>query len=120
AYDDPPDVRPIASPTADGRVTVQGEIKEMEGRHLASGGSVVSIVITDDGVNALEGVWFNQPRVASRYHFGQRVSFSGKPKWYRDHWQMANPRVQIVDGTSSTGPGILPIYPMTEDLPPDE
>ena len=44
--------------------------------------------------DCLEGVWFNQPYAARRFRFGQRVAFSGKPKKYRDHWQMANPRVQ--------------------------
>jgi ATP-dependent DNA helicase RecG len=118
-YEDLTDLRTIASLTAELPQTVQGEIVEMESRNLANGGFVVSVVLSDDGTSVLEGVWFNQPRVTHRFHYGQRVSFSGKPRWYRDHWQMANPRVQVLDANAPVTPGIVPIYPLTEDLRPD-
>ena len=63
--------------------------------------TIVSVVLSDDGKNCLEGVWFNQSFAARRFRYGQRLSFSGKPKWYRDHWQMNNPRVQILDGEAA-------------------
>src|SRR2546425_1018397 len=72
---------------------------------------------SDDGSRCLEGVWFNQPYAAQRFRYGQRLAFAGKPKWYRDHWQMSNPRVQGMDGSAAENtPAILPIYPLTEDL----
>src|SRR5262249_48214488 len=46
----------------------------------------------------------------------QRLSFSGKPKWYKTHWQMTTPRVQILDGSSPATPGIVPVYPLTDNL----
>src|SRR5262249_20297434 len=64
----------------------------------------------------LEGVWFNQPYAASRFRYGQRLAFSGKPKWYRDHWQVSSPRVQVLEGAGGDSPSILPVYPLTEDL----
>jgi ATP-dependent DNA helicase RecG len=127
SYEDLNDVRAIAALSADGIQTVQGEVVEIEGRSLSDGRTVVSVVLSDDGKNCLEGVWFNQAFAAKRFRYGQRLSFSGKPKWYRDHWQMSNPRVQILDGDAgSTGvppvapPGIVPVYPLTEDLRPDQ
>ncbi len=120
AYEDLNDVRSIAALSADGIQTVQGEVVEIEGRSLSDGRTVVSVVLSDDGKNCLEGVWFNQSFAAKRFRYGQRLSFSGKPKWYRDHWQMSNPRVHILDGDAATGPGIVPIYPLTEDLRPDQ
>jgi ATP-dependent DNA helicase RecG len=116
SYEDLTELRPIASVTAGELQTVQGEIVEMQTRDLSAGRFVVSVVLSDDGWSVLEGVWFNQPRAAARFRFGQRVSFSGKPKWYRDHWQIANPRVQILDAGAPTSPGIVPVYPLTEDL----
>ncbi len=86
---------------------------------LNDGRTVVSVVLSDDGKNCLEGVWFNQAFAAKRFRYGQRLSFSGKPKWYRDHWQMSSPRVQILDGDAGGEPGIVPIYPLTEDLRPE-
>jgi ATP-dependent DNA helicase RecG len=116
AYEDLSDLRPIASVSADVPQTVQGEVVEMDSRNLTNGGFVVSVVLSDDGGSVLEGVWFNQPRAASRFRYGQRLSFSGMPKWYRDHWQMANPRVQVLDAGAPASPGIVPVYPLTEDL----
>jgi ATP-dependent DNA helicase RecG len=121
AYEDLTDVRPITALTADGELqTVRGEVVELEGRSLPDGRCVVSVVISDDGKHVLEGAWFNQSLAARRFRYGQWVAFSGKPKWYRGHWQMATPRVQILDGPGGdVGPGIVPVYPLTEDLRPE-
>jgi ATP-dependent DNA helicase RecG len=120
SYEDLNDVRPITALSAGSIQTVQGEVFEIEGRSLSDGRTVVSVVLSDDGKNCLEGVWFNQAFAAKRFRYGQRLSFSGKPKWYRDHWQMSNPRVQVLDGSATKGPpGIVPIYPLTEDLRPE-
>jgi ATP-dependent DNA helicase RecG len=56
--------------------------------------------------------------MARRFRYGQRVAFSGKPQWYRDRWQMNNPRVQLL-GDEAIQPGsgkVLPVYPLTEGL----
>jgi ATP-dependent DNA helicase RecG len=126
AYEDLSDVRPIARLSEDGLQTVQGEVVEIEGRHLPDGRSVVSVVLSDGGRECLEGVWFNQPYAARPFRYGQRVAFSGKPKRYRDHWQMASPRVRVLDTPSPGGSvtespaAVVPIYPLTEDLRPDQ
>jgi ATP-dependent DNA helicase RecG len=121
AYEDLTDLRPISALTAGVLQTVQGEVVEMDTRQLADGRFIVSVVVSDDGKHVLEGSWFNQAGVARRFRYGQRVSFSGKPKWFRDHWQMSNPRVQALDGSepAAATPGILPVYPLTEDLRPE-
>lgn len=120
SYEDLTVVRPIAELTAGQIQTVRGEVVEIEGRQLADGRTIVSVVL-GDGPLCLEGTWFNQPYVASRFRYGQWLAFSGKPKWYRDHWQMASPRVQVLDGNEAgTTPGIVPVYPLTEDLRPEQ
>jgi ATP-dependent DNA helicase RecG len=116
SYEDLTEVRALADLSEGQFQTVHGEVVELEGRRLADGRCVVSVVL-GEGKHCLEGVWFNQPYAAQRFRYGQRLAFSGKPKWYRDHWQMANPRVQILDATTAPGtPGIVPVYPLTEDL----
>jgi ATP-dependent DNA helicase RecG len=122
-YEDLTNVRRIVELSADELQTVQGEVVEIEGREMLKGGCIVSVVLCDDGINCLEGIWFNQPHAARRFRMGQRLAFSGKPRWYRDHrnnreyWQMGNPRVQFLEGdaSSDTG-GIVPVYPLTENL----
>src|SRR5262249_31682513 len=81
-------------------------------------------VLLSDGSGEIEGVWFNQHHVARRYRLGQRLSFSGKPRRFRDRWQMGSPRVQVLDGSAPPGgapetPGVGPVYPPTEDLRPE-
>src|SRR5262249_48602013 len=99
--------------------TAQGEVVEIEGRELASGRCLVSVVL-GEGKHCLEGVWFNQPYVAAKFRYGQRLAFSGKPKRFRDHWQMTNPRVQKLHEPPDTDSSkIVPVYPLTEDLRPE-
>lgn len=96
--------------------TVIGEIVEMNGRRTASGKELLSVVISD-GKEVLEGVWFNQTYLARQLSYGMRVAFSGKPTWYRDHWQMNRPRVRILqEEEATTNHPVVPIYPLTEGL----
>jgi ATP-dependent DNA helicase RecG len=120
SYEDLTDVRPIARLTPGVVQTVEGEVVEVEGRRLADGRCVVSVVISD-GKDVLEGVWFNQPYASRKFRYGQRVAFSGKAKRYREHWQMAKPRVQVLEGGFEPDrPGVVPVYPLTEDLRADQ
>jgi ATP-dependent DNA helicase RecG len=116
AYEDLTDYRAIPALTEGTIQTVRGEVVEIEGRRLGDGRAVVSVVVSDDGQHCVEGVWFNQPNAGGRFRYGQRVAFSGKPKWYRDHWQMSNPRVQSLDGETAGSQQVVPVYPLTEDL----
>jgi ATP-dependent DNA helicase RecG len=121
AYEDLTDLRPIAALTAGQTVTVQGEVVELDGRRLIDGRTVVSVVLCDDGKSCLEGVWFNQSHAAARFRYGQRLAFSGRVSWYRDHWQMTQPRVQILDGADAAAELlVVPVYPLTEDLRVDQ
>jgi ATP-dependent DNA helicase RecG len=122
SYEDLTDVRPITALVEGTVQTVQGEVVELDGKRLADGRTVVSVVLSDDGKHCLEGTWFNQPYAARRFRYGQRLAFSGKPRWYRDHWQMTSPRVQVLDGPgpdrapAAPSLGIVPVYSLTEDL----
>src|SRR5215831_15041650 len=127
AYEDLTDVRRIVALTEGELLTVQGEVVEIEGREPLKGGCIVSVVLSDDGKNCLEGVWFNQPHAAARFRMGQRLAFSGRPKRFRDYrrnreyWQMNSPHVQLLDGTAPTDSGgIVPVYPLTENLRIDQ
>jgi ATP-dependent DNA helicase RecG len=120
AYEDLTDVRSIAGLQEGTIQTVRGEVVEIDGRRLADGRCLVSVVLSDGGKVCLEGTWFNRAYAANRFRYGQRVAFSGKPKWYRDRWQMNNPRVQFLDATTDTGGSqVVPVYPLTEDLRTD-
>ncbi len=120
SFDDLSDVRLITKLEPEALQTIQGEVVEIAGKELPSGRSVVSVVLSDSSGHSLEGVWFN-PYAARGYRYGQRLSFSGKPKWYQDHWQMTHPRVQLLDTADAQAQDkIVPVYPLTEGLQADK
>src|SRR3954468_18505780 len=98
SYDDLSDVRRVDQLEAGVLQTVQGEVVEINGKELGDGRNILSIVIADDRGRCVEGSWFNQAWMARQFRYGQRVAFSGKPRWQRDHWQMNAPRFKALDG----------------------
>jgi ATP-dependent DNA helicase RecG len=118
-FEDLTAVKPIGALEPGVKQMVQGEVVEIDGRRLPDGRTIVSIVINDGGPQSLEGVFFNQPYAAGAFRYGQRVAFTGKAKWYRDHWQMSTPQWRALDNDSGDTPGIVPVYPLTEHLRPE-
>ncbi|MFO0815490.1 MAG: ATP-dependent DNA helicase RecG [Gemmatales bacterium] len=98
--------------------TIVGEVVEIEGKTTHSGKDLVSIVFSDGGDKVLEATFFNQPFVANKLRYGMLVACTGKPRHYRGHWQMNNPRLRPVDqGTLvDENSEVLPLYSLTEGL----
>lgn len=102
--------------------TIVGEVVEIEGKTTHSGKEMVSIVLSDgSSPTVLEATFFNQPFVANKLRFGMQVACTGKPRRYRGHWQMNNPRLRPVDQNTVTDESseVLPLYGLTEGLHPD-
>src|SRR5437660_1617724 len=97
SYDDLTNVRPMDNIEAGVLQTVQGEVVEIDGKELHDGRRVTSVVISDPKGKCVAGIWFNSLMIVGKVRYGQKVAFSGKPKWYRDHWQITHPRVQVLD-----------------------
>jgi ATP-dependent DNA helicase RecG len=120
SYDALTDVRKIGELSPGKLQSARGEVVDLAGRELADGRTVVSIVL-HDGHDYLEGSWFNQPFMSERFRYGQWLSFTGKPKRFKNRWQMSNPKVQPLSaGAEEASLGIVPNYPLTEDLRADE
>jgi ATP-dependent DNA helicase RecG len=98
--------------------TIVGEVVEIEGKTTHSGKDLVSIVLSDGGPKVLEATYFNQSYVANKLRYGMLVACTGKPRHYRGHWQMNNPRLRPVDqGTMADEDSeVLPLYALTEGL----
>jgi ATP-dependent DNA helicase RecG len=122
SYEDLSDCRLIRELEGNKLQTVAGEVVEMDGRTTGRGREVLSVVLSDKSGMVLEGVWFNQTFMAQKFRYGQRVAFSGKPEWYRGHWQMSHPRVTFLDagGEAQDQPKVQPVYPLTEGLRADQ
>ncbi|MBI2803409.1 MAG: ATP-dependent DNA helicase RecG [Planctomycetes bacterium] len=115
SYDDLTDLRSMDKIEAGVLQTVQGEVVEIDGKELPDGRQVAKVVISDPKGKCVAGTWFNTMMFVNKLHYGQQVTFSGKPKWYRDHWTMNHPRVQVVnEGEAKLE--VVPVYPLTEGL----
>ena len=117
SYDDLTDIRSMDDLSAGELQTVQGDVVEMETRDRPDGRRVLSIVIADARGKCVEGIWFGQFFTVTKYRYGQRVAFSGKPKWYRDHWTMNHPRVEALEEGPTAA--VVPVYPLTDGLHAD-
>ncbi len=118
SYDDLTNLQGIDNLQAGVLQTVQGEIVEIDGDQLADGRRVARAVIADAKGKCVAGIWFNMMTAVNKLKYGQKVAFSGKPKWYRDHWQMSHPRVQVLTDDEARLE-VMPIYPLTEGLRPE-
>lgn len=98
--------------------TIIGEVVEIEGKTTHTGKDMVSIVISDGGNVVLEAVYFNQPFVSNKLRYGMLVACTGKPRHYRGHWQMNNPRLTPVEKAvqQDEDSTVLPLYSLTEGL----
>lgn len=119
AYEDFSDCRRIADLEAERLQTVIGEVVEIQARRTRRGLNILSVAV-HDGSGVLEAVWFNQPYLAGKFRYGQRLALSGKPKrTSAGFWQMAHPRVQPLEAQETLPTdqaAVLPIYPLTEGL----
>jgi ATP-dependent DNA helicase RecG len=119
SYDDLTEVRSMETIEAGVLQTVQGEVVEIEGKEMPDGRRVTSVVISDPKGKCVAGIWFNSLMVVGKVRYGQQVAFSGKPKWYRDHWTMNHPRMQVLEA-GQPKLEVVPVYPMTEGLRPEQ
>ncbi len=118
SYDDLTNVQPMDKIEAGVLQTVQGEVVEIDGKELPDGRQVTSVTIADAQGHCIAGIWFNSLMIVGKVHYGQKVAFSGKPKWYRDHWTMHHPRVQVLEDQAARLE-VVPVYPLTEGLRPE-
>ena len=99
--------------------TVSGIVVDRDAKETAKGMVIVAVLLQSDG-GFVRGVWFNQLFMLRKFEVGQRVLFSGKPKFSLRRWEFSNPRVQWLgedEGDGANGGGLLPRYGLTDGLP---
>ncbi|MEX2307149.1 MAG: ATP-dependent DNA helicase RecG [Pirellulales bacterium] len=115
-YQDLSDRRDIGDLEEDRVQTVRGEVVEIDARSSGFGKSVVGVLIRQ-GHDHLRALWFNQPFMREKFHEGQHVLVSAKPRFRGGRWEMPHPRVTWLDGAEDQPEmRLLPLYPLTEGL----
>ena len=96
--------------------TVFGVVVDSDAKELANGKVMTAILLQADG-GFVRGVFFNQPFMLKKFSIGQRVLFSGKPKFALRRWEFSHPRIQwLGEEDIGDGGGILPVYSLTDGL----
>ncbi len=96
--------------------TVFGIVVDRDAKETFKGKTMVAVLLRSDG-GFVRGVWFNQPYMLKRFELGQRVLFSGKPKFSQRRWEFSHPHLQFLgDDEGEMSGGLLPRYGLTEGL----
>lgn len=97
--------------------TVRGTVVEVATSSKGFGKSRVAVMIRDTSGH-LRATWFNQPFISKRFHEGQAVLLTAKPKLRGMMWEMSHPLVtNLADEEAvSDGRKMLPVYSLTEGI----
>lgn len=115
-YHDLTNVRRVADLSEGEMASVIGDVVDVEARQLRRRGTMIGVLLRQEN-DFLRGIWFNQAFMREKFTFGQRVVFSGKPKWHNGRWELTHPRVQwLTDAEDEYEGRLLPLYPLTEGL----
>lgn len=109
-------VVPVFELKPDAVQTVSGIVVDKDAKETFKGKTLVAVLLQSDG-GFVRGVWFNQPYMLRRFELGQRVLFSGKPKFTQRRWEFSHPHLQFLgDDEGEAAGGVLPRYGLTEGL----
>ncbi|MEM8944590.1 MAG: ATP-dependent DNA helicase RecG [Planctomycetota bacterium] len=97
--------------------TVRGKVVEVATHTSGFGKARVGVMIADSSGH-LRATWFNQPFIAKRFHEGQAVLMTAKPKRRGLMWEMSHPLVTNLaeEEAVSDGRKMLPVYSLTEGV----
>lgn len=97
--------------------TVRGVVSEVSATSSGFGKSRVSILLQDSSGH-LRATWFNQPFMRDKFHEGQSLLLTSKPKMRGMMWEMSHPQVTYLadEETTSEGKQMLPVYSLTEGV----
>jgi ATP-dependent DNA helicase RecG len=101
--------------------TVRGVVTEVAATSRGFGKSRVSILVQDRSGH-LRATWFNQPFIRKRFHEGQSLLLTAKPKMRGMMWEMSHPQItnlapeETTEEATSEGKQMLPVYSLTEGV----
>lgn len=123
SFNDFSNVKAVPRLEANVEQSVHGVVVDRDSRKMQKGRTLVGVLLDCDG-HFVRGTWFNQPWMFSKFHEGDRVVFSGKPKHRAGRWEFSNPLMHFLtpddDDDVSTATGVLPRYPLTEGISMDQ
>jgi len=96
--------------------SIRGEVEEVDFRETGPGRCTLGLLLRQ-GQDHLRAIWFNQPFLQRRFYRGQQLLLSGVPRRKGLRWELAHPKVTVLEGhEAAPSGGILPVYPLTEGI----
>ncbi|WP_027718125.1 ATP-dependent DNA helicase RecG [Desulfovirgula thermocuniculi] len=98
------------------QVTMQGEVVGGEELNPRPGLSIVKLQLRGEG-GSFYALWFNQPYILKQFPRGTRLLVFGKAERRFGELQVQVADYEVLDGgAGSAGEGIVPVYPLTDQL----
>lgn len=116
-YQDLSDERTIANLEEDQLQSIRCTVQEIAMANQGFGKSRVAVLV-QDGTGHLRATWFNQPFMRSKFHEGQQLLLTAKPKMRGMMWEMSHPQVTWLaeEENPLAGRKLLPVYSLTDGL----
>lgn len=92
-----------------GPVTVQGVVKQANGRYVRRGMHITEALFSDE-TGTVRATWFNQPYRAAALKTGQEYYVSGKYELSYNRLQLTSPSAELVKDFPLNTARIIPVY----------
>ena len=116
-YQDLSDERQICELEEDQLQSVRGTVTEVALSSRGFGKTRVNLLLQDKSGH-LRATWFNQPFMQKKFHEGQQLLLTAKPKMRGMMWEMSHPQITWLadEEVPLAGRKLLPVYSLTEGL----
>lgn len=97
-------------------VTITGTVEETHVRESKRSGTLIITSVISDSTGTIQATWFNQPYLQRQLRKGRPIRLSGKVDQYLGRLQFQSPDWEPVDRKQLHTGGLVPIYPLTEQV----
>lgn len=117
SYEDTAPLRIAGDLKENERVSVLGNVLEIDERVTQSGKHMLGALLNLDGQSSVRLLWFNQPFRKQDLRPGLRLLATGTVRSTVTSWEMVHPQiVKLADGELPESQKPLPMYSLTEGL----
>lgn len=114
-YQDRTQIKPPHACLHGEQVTMQGKVVEVQELNPRPGLSILKAKLQSEG-GTFYALWFNQPYLVKQIPEGSQLLVYGKAERRFGELQVQVIDYELLDGKAASREGIVPVYPLTEQL----
>lgn len=115
-YEDFRTLRKISELMYGDTVTITGTVENTTVRESKRNGTLIVTSVISDGTGTIQATWFNQPYLTRQLRRGRPIRLSGTVDQYLGRLVFKSPEWEPVDRKQLHTGGLVPIYPLTEQI----